>query len=638
MAKLAFINLSTGEILIRPTPPEDLKQFLGGRGLGAKLLYELVGPEVDPLAPENCLIFSAGPAVGSPWPASSRLHITFKSPLTGAYGSANSGGFFAAELRHAGYDAMVITGRAENPVVLQVFDGDISLRDGSDLWGATTSQTHEILLGREARSGEAGRLACIGPAGENLVRFAGIVNDFARSAARGGPGAVMGSKNLKAVLVQAAEKPTLPPSFDREAELALRKLQTNPNLNSMRRYGTLGQMESRNVVGDQPAKNHQSVQVPFIHKINAAAFDTFLMHRKGCYACPIHCNRVTAVAEGPYAVDLEGPDAEMVNALGSMCWINDPEAIIYASHLCNEYGLDPISAGVTIAFAMELHERGLLNDEELSLEWGDQDTLIGLIEQIVDRRGLGNTLAEGARRAAEVIGHGAGDYAMHVKGLELPRQDPRFAKGFGLAYCTSNCGADDLYALPSLELSGNREAAQKIFPEKMVSDLLDPASERYKPNLIVFNEHFCAVVDALGICKFTSVQEYSLLPSDLAPAATALLGYPLTEQELLFIGERIVNLERLYNVRHGLGRADDTLPARFSREAAPLYEYRFSPQQGELVASDQPIRYGRVDDLETMLDRYYELRGWSQDGRPTREALERLGLLVEAAPRPDNAG
>jgi aldehyde:ferredoxin oxidoreductase len=546
--------------------------------------------------------------------------------LTGAYGYANSGGFFAAELKQAGFDAVVVTGRAAQPVVLQIFDDDISIRATPELWGAGVSETHRTLLGDDLRP-QAGRVACIGPAGENLVRIAAIMNDVSRAAARGGPGAVMGSKYLKAIHVRASNKPPLPSEFRQKAKTSSRKLKDDLLLEGLRQYGTLVLMDPKNATGDQPAKNHQLAQVPFIRNINAAAFDQYLLRHKGCYACPIICGRQSVVEEGSYAIELEGPEYETTNALGPMCWVNNPEAIIYANSLCNEYGLDTISTGVTIAFAMELHEKGLLNDDTLSLEWGDEATLIGLIEEIAYRRGLGNLLADGTRLAAYNIGHGAERYAMQVKGMELPRQEPRFAKGFGLGHATSNRGADHLYAMPAIDLGGNWEVARKIFPEEIVPELMNPANEKYKADMVVYGEHYCAVTDALGICKFSTVEVYSLLPEDLAAGLSAILGEKISDEELLKVGERIVNLERLYNVRQGMSRADDTLPLRFSQEIVPLYDYDLNSETGEMIDSVEPIRYGQIHDLAAMLDRYYSLRGWDSQGKPTKEVMERLNLL-----------
>ncbi len=625
MPKSVTINLTSSEIKVYETPADLFKTYLGGRGIGAKLLFDLVGPAVDPLSPENYLIFTSASLSGTTWPTSARLHVTFKSPLTGIYGYANSGGFFVSEMAHAGYDAFIITGKASQPSYLKIVDDEIKIEPADHLWGKTTEEVHDMLLG-EDHPINAGRVVCIGPAGENLVKVAAIINDYSRAAARGGPGAVMGSKNLKAIHVISSSRPRSSPELLGAARKSIQKLASDPHLDGLRQFGTLILMDSKNAHGDQPAKNHQFVQVPFINRVNAAAFDQYLLEHKGCYACPIKCGRKSRVESGPYSVELGGPEYETTNALGPMCWLSDPEAIMYANDLCNRFGLDTISTGVIIAFAMELHEKGLLNDAELSLEWGDPKSVLGLIEQIAYRRGVGDILAEGSRRAAQIIGNGAEYYAMHVKGLELPRQEPRFAKGFGLGHATSNRGADHLYGMPSIDLAGAVDTARRIFPPEIVRELMDPANEKYKPDMLVYGEHFCAVTDSLGICKFSTVEEYSLFPEDLAPGVSAQLGEPVTGEGLLKVGERIVNLERLYNVREGMGRQQDRLPRRFTEEPAPLYEYDLDPVTGEMKRSDEPIRYGLIKDFDGMLDRYYDLRGWSRDGIPTEETLQRLGL------------
>jgi aldehyde:ferredoxin oxidoreductase len=632
MANTATVNLTTAKIEIFPTSPDLFKTFLGGRGIGAKYLYDLVGPGIDPLSPENYLILTSGPFAGTTWPTSARLHVTFKSPLTGVYGYANTGGFFVTEMVRAGYDAILINGRADHPVYLQITDGEIQIKPADTLWGKRTGEVHDLLLGPD-RSPNAGRVACIGPAGENLVRIAAIINDVSRAAARGGPGAVMGSKNLKAIHIKTHSHPASIPAFMMPVRKAIQRLNTDPHLDGLRKFGTLILMDSKNVSGDQPAKNHQFVQVPFIQKVNAKAFDRYVLEHKGCHACPIKCGRKSRVEKGPYPLEIEGPEYETTNALGPMCWLNDPEAILYANNLCNEFGMDTISTGVTVAFALELHEKGLLRDPELSLEWGDAQSVHGLIERIAYRQGLGNTLADGTRRAAQAIGGGAENYAMQVKGMEMPRQEPRFAKGFGLGHATSNRGADHLYAMPAIDLGGAVETAKHIFPAEIVPELMDPANEKYKPDMVVYGEHFCAVSDSLGICKFSTVEEYSLFPEDLAPGITALWGRPMTGEDLLLIGERIVNLERLYNVREGLDRDQDHLPIRFTEEPAPLYEYEPDPVTGEMRRSSEPIRIGRLNDFEAMLDRYYDLRGWSRNGIPTLATLKRLGLEEYATGR-----
>jgi aldehyde:ferredoxin oxidoreductase len=419
----------------------------------------------------------------------------------------------------------------------------------------------------------------------------------------------------------------VPPEFRKRAVAAAKFLRTTPQLESLRRYGTSFLMPIKNMSGDLPAKNHQFGQVPFIHKVDALALDEYVIKGKGCFACPLLCGRVSEVAEGKYACHTGGPEYETLDALGPMTWLSDMEAIIYANLRCNELGLDTISTGVVIAFAMECHEKGLLSDPELSLEWGDADTVIGLIERIAHRQGLGDTLAEGVKRAAEQIGGGAERYALHVKGLETPRQEPRIAKGFGLGHTTSARGADHLYALPTIDLAGLWDAARHYFPEEDLDELMDTDNERYKPDVVRLGEDFCAVTDALGICKFTTSEDYTLLPEDLAEGLSLLWDRPVSAEELMTAGERIVNLERMFNVRQGLGRNDDKLPERFTSEPLDVWEFSVDPETGEGVRSEKPVRAGAiVRDLDAMLDRYYDMRGWDRSGIPTNETLRRLGL------------
>jgi aldehyde:ferredoxin oxidoreductase len=628
MASSAYVNLSTGDVTIEPSDPEALRLFLGGRGYASKLLFDRVGPSVDPLSPDNLLIFSIGPLGGTPWPTSGRGHVTFKSPLTGGYGHANAGGDFGAELAKAGYDALVISGQAASPIYLYLTDESVEIRpavdpstpSGQTLWGLEVSALSDCLE-------PLGKVACIGPAGENLVRIAGIMNDRSRAAGRAGGGAVMGSKRLKAIVAKAAGRRAIPPDFRKRAVTAAQFLRTTPQLEDLRRYGTSFLVSIKNISGDLPAKNHQVGQVPWVGKIDALALDEYVVKSKGCYACPLLCGRVSEVAEGRYACHTGGPEYETIDALGPMTWLSDMEAIIYANLRCNELGLDTISTGVVIAFAMECHEKGLLADPELSLEWGDPDTVLGLIERIAHRQGVGDALAQGVKRAADQIGDGADHLAMHVKGLETPRQEPRIAKGFGLGHVTSNRGADHLYALPTIDTAGLWDAAQHFFPEEMLDELMDTDNERYKPDQVIVGENFCAVTDALGICKFTTSEDYTLLPEDLAEGLSLLWNRPVTAEELMTAGERIVNLERMYNVRQGMDRSDDILPRRFTSEPLDVWEYTPDPETGEAVRSQQPVRAGAiVRDLEAMLDRYYDLRGWDRDGKPTQETLGKLEL------------
>jgi len=617
---IAWIDLGAGTVRYRPLDSELQRLFIGGRGLGGCLLSQHLADPTEPLAAENPLIFAIGPLTGTSWPAGARYHVTFHSPLTGIYGYANAGGFLGPALRHAGYEGLVITGRAARPVYLEIEPAGVTIRSAEDLWERGTHATHDAL------STNGARVACIGPAGENGVRFAAIINDRSRAAARCGGGAVMGSKNLKAIVVRGGKRPALSPAFRDRVQRAAQAVRQHPATTALRDWGTVGLVSIKNLTGDLPAYNHQAGQVPFAHRIDAQAIARYTRRNHGCYACPVRCGRVTTVESGPYAGELEGPEYETLDALGPLCGIDDPEVILQANRLCDDLGLDTISTGVAIAFALECRQHGLLHSSDLSLAWGDPATLLGLITRIARRQNLGHLLAEGVRRAAQTIGGEAPRYAMHVKGLELPRQEPRVAKGFGLGHATANRGADHLYALPTIDLAGAVQAAARFFPQEMVEPLLEPDNETYKPDLVVFSEHYCALSDALGACKFTTAETYALYPDDLAAALSALWGRAIDGQELLTAGERIVNLERLYNVRLGLSRADDRLPARFTTEPLPVHAFVRDDASGEVSSLSEPVHLSQIQDFEAMLDRYYRLRGWDADGRPAPETLRRLEL------------
>lgn len=619
---VATVDLTQRRVEWQPNDLGLQRRLLGARGLGARLLTDLTSPDTAPLSPENPLIFSTGPFTGTPWPTGSRYHVTFKSPLTGIYGYASSGGHFGPALAHAGITALIIIGQASEPVLLEIRPGRIDILPADHLWGLTTDKVHNLLLQGEPRS----RVACIGPAGENGVLFAGIINDYSRAAARCGGGAVMGAKHLKAIVVREQAKPAYPEPFTALARDAARRLRQAPSTQGLIRFGTPVLMTPKNISGDLPARNHQASQVPFIRNIDGEAVDRLTVERRGCYACPIRCDRVSRVEAGPYACEVGGPEYETLDSLGPMCWVSDLNAIVYANRLCNDLGLDTISTGVAIAFAMECRQHGLLSDSELSLEWGDVPSLLGLIRRIAARQGVGNLLADGVMRAAQRIGGDAPRFAMHVKGLELPRQEPRVAKGFGLGHATSNRGADHLYALPTIDLAGLWDAAQRLFPPEIVPTLMDVSDETYKPDLVVFTEHYCAVSDALGVCKFSTAETYGLYPEDLARGLSALWGTEITAEELLLAGERIVNLERMYNVRLGLSRKDDALPSRFTHEPLDLYAYTYEDGHAWATPSEKPIRSGALIGLDVMLDRYYTLRGWDANGIPTPETLAKLDL------------
>ncbi len=609
----AFINLSNRAIDTFESPAVTVRKYLGSRGYAAKILYDRVGPEVDPLSPENYLIFSTGAFTGTPWPTAARYTVTAKSPLTGVYGYANSSGYFGPELRKAGFDALVFTGRSEKPVILFVEDSNLKLIDGEAYWGKTTEETEKLLKKRF----KGCRVASIGPAGERLVKISSVINDYGRAAARCGLGAVMGSKKLKAVAVSSSEDIPVTEEFKKVALEMMRKVGKHPGSKELRKWGTSLLVDPKNVRGDLPTRNHQSVQFAEADRINARSLGEYLEKNGGCFSCPIRCSRFTKVKEGSYKCNTEGPEYETINSFGPLLDNDNLEVIIYGNLLCNSYGMDTISTGTVIAFAMDCHEKGLLSDPdgELSLEWGSEETILALIEKIAFRKGLGDLLGEGVKRAAQRICKEAEKYALHVKGLEMPMQEPRICKGMALGHCTSNRGADHLYALPTIDLTGNVEAANKFFPECM-PEVLDPSDETYKPDMVVLTEAYCAVSDALGVCKFSTTENFALYPEDLAKGLNEIPGYEHDGKSLIQAGERIVNLERMYNYRHGLDRRDDRLPDRFLEEEATVYN----------LETEEIVKEGLTVDLEYMLERYYTLRQWDENGIPTAERLKDLGL------------
>jgi len=628
MGKMAWVDLTTPQIRVQEVPKEYTLKYLGSRGIAARILYDHVGPDIPPFDPRNLLIFSVGPFTGTPWPCGARYTVTAKSPATGAYGYANSSGFFGPELKKAGYDLVVITGKAREPVYLTIFDEQINVLPAKDLWGKTTAETESILRQRYPGS----RVASIGPAGENLVYFAAIINDYARAAARTGMGAVMGSKNLKALVVKGSQNLAFPPEFIATAREAMTHVREHPGSQAYRQWGTVVLIASKNRIGDMPSKNHRWGQFPGCKNIDAEAVARYTVRTQGCFACPIKCSRITSVPEGPFKTpETEGPEYETTNALGSNLWNDNIEVIIHANKLCNELGLDTISTGLVISFAMEAKEKGLLQGDKYSLAWGDPETILGLIQDIAYREGIGELLAEGVKGASMKLGGLSREFALHVKGVEIPRQEGRVLKAFGLAHATSNRGADHLYALPVIDVAGKTDIAKEWLPE-CGPELMEVTSEKFKAHMVRFTEACNALADALGICKFSFTETYALSPYDLAKGLRTL-GIPIKDEEILLAGQRIVNLERMYNVRHGFNRKDDYLPPRFLKEPLDVYVHpedieRVSPQEAELLYK------GLTIDLDTMLDEYYSLGGWTKEGIPTPARLKELGLedLVKDLP------
>jgi aldehyde:ferredoxin oxidoreductase len=584
--KTLIVDLTTGAIATDTLDMDIACDFIGGRGVGARLLWDLVGPEVKPFDPENVLIIATGPITGTGFQTSNRFSVSTKSPLSGTVLDANSGGHWGMRLKRAGYDLMIIKGRAPEPVYMEISPDKVELKDAKHLWGKTVSETSEAL----GQNKNKRNVLCIGPAGENLVRFAAIMNDVSRAAARGGPGAVMGSKNLKAIVCEGNERVDYEDKdrFRFVQYEATKMLKANPiTSQAFPDFGTSVVMNIINAIGALPTRNFQESEFENAEAISGEAMtDQILVKNDACWACPIACTRVTKTSNGKEG---EGPEYETMWAFGAACGVDDIEAIAEAGYACNDLGMDTISAGSTIACAMELTERGLLDSD---LRFGRADLLVKAMEDVAYRRDVGDELAEGSARLAEKCG--APELSMSVKSLEMPAYDPRGMQGQGLLFATSNRGG--------CHMRGNMLGAEVLGLPK----LIDRFQVQGKASFVILHQDTAGVLDSLVACKFANIavaEEY------FARALTALTGVEFPTGELIQAGERIWNMERLYNIREGFSRADDTLPPRLLTE----------PAGG---ASE-----GWVSHLEPMLVEYYRARGWDENGVPKPAKLEELGLL-----------
>ena len=602
--KILRVNLTTGKIAVAEVDPQVAKDFIGGRGWAIRYLYDEVDPKIDPLSPENKLIFGTGPLTATPAPTGNRYMVVTKSPLTDALSCSNSGGFFPTEMKRTGFDLFIFEGKAEKPVYLWVHDGEAELRDASHLWGKDVFKTDDLI---RAETDTRARVACIGPAGERLARIAAIMNDKHRAAARSGVGAVMGSKNLKAVVVRGTRAPAL--AHPEEMEALCREVMEEVKKaveagSALRVYGTAYVPPVTNEVGILPTRNFQTGVFAHAEDISGQVLrEKYLIRPKACYGCPIACGRLTKIDEPPYVGEGEGPEYETIASLGSACGIGNLAAITYANYLCNQLGLDTISTGVTIACAMELFERGILpeSDVGMPLRFGDADGMIEMVRRAGLREGLGDLIAEGSYRLASHYGHP--EYAIVAKKQEFPGYDPRGAKGMGLLYATSNIGAS--------HMAGDT-AYMEVFG---VPKRLDPLAIDDKPAYVKYFEDIFAIVDAAGLCVFLSIRHlfeptYQLEPVRISRMMEYATGAGYDEETLLKAGERIYNLERMFLVRAGFSRADDTLPPRMLQEPMP-----------------EGAAEGHVVELDKMLSEYYRLRGWDENGVPTQEKRAELGLL-----------
>jgi aldehyde:ferredoxin oxidoreductase len=607
MGQILRVDLTHGKISEEALRGDDCKMFLGGSGLATKHLFDEVAEGADPLGPDNKLIFMTGPLTGTESPSAGRYCVVTKSPLTGFWGEGNSGGSWGVYLKNSGFDGIIFEGISTKPVYLVIDDGKAELRDAEHLWGKGVGETSRLI---KEELGEDFNVACIGIAGENSVRYAGIFNDVHRPAGRCGVGTVMGSKRLKAVAARGTQEIKIA-NKDAFSQISKRNYDlVNESLLkiTLETYGTAMVTDLVNVRGGFPTRNWQTGVVPDIDKISGVTLEsTLLVDRKHCYACPISCCRVSVVKSGPYACKGEGPEFESIGAFGAMCALGNLEAVTLAHNLCDDYGLDVVSTGSTIAFAIECYEKGILTKADtdgLDLKFGDADVVIQLIHKIAKREGIGDLLADGTKRVAAKLGKGTERFAMHVKGLELPAYDPRAAKICGLAFATANRGGDHITAY--VEGPAFVDIPFLCVEDSRIEDWIveNPAEAKVVKDL----EDALTVFDCAGTCKFMGM---ALATQDWVDMIVNCVGREFSVSDFRKIGERVYNLARAFNVRDGLTRADDDLPKRLLEEPLP-----------EGAAEGHTVKK-----LDQSLDAYYGFRGWDKKtGKPTPEKLKELNL------------
>jgi len=611
--KILRVNLSNGRIDIEPINEQFCRKYLGGAGFVSYFLWKELPPKIDPLGPDNKLIFALGPVTGVSLAGSGRHCVGAKSPLTGGIAKSETGGFWGAELKRAGYDAVIIDGTSPKPVYLWINHSKVSIQDATHLWGKNTKETQETI--RTELGDHKVQLALIGPAGENLVRYACIMNGLYDTAGRGGLGAVMGSKGLKAVAVRGGKAPSVAnPDALKELRQWFKENQTL--MAGFSNFGTSGGMQRFEEIGNLPVRNFRDNAFPQVNKITSRAIkDTIRIGMDGCFACPVRCKKIVKVDE-PYQVDSAygGPEYETLGALGSNCGIDNLEAIAKGNELCNAYGLDTLSAGCTIAFAMECFENGLLTAKETDgteLRFGNQKAMLHLIELITKREGIGDLLAEGSSRAAEKIGKGAESFAMHIKKYEIPMHEPRLNKGLSLGYMVNPHGPDHCCNMVDITLTGLNPQTDILVKEAVPLGMIEPVPYDdigpRKVALLKIRQLKRIISDSLVLCQFLP---YSY--QQLAELTAAVTGWDTTTTEQLRVAERTLTVCRLFNVREGFTDDDDKLPERFFK---PTTDGAMANRKLDHAEMDRAKRY------------YYALMGWDANGVPTPGKLEELGIV-----------
>lgn len=604
MGKLIRVKLTEGKVEIENLNMDDARAFVGGAGLGTKIIYDEVPPSADPLGPENKIAFLTGPVTATKFPTSGRYEVCTKSPLTNMWVDASSAGHWAADFKKTGFDGVIVEGISPKPVYLWVSDDKAELRDASSLWGKDSYATQDAL--RNELNDKRIRVLCIGQAGEKKVLISAVMNDEGRAAGRAGVGAVMGSKNLKAIAVRGKKSVKVADSdtLDQMAKKFSHELATNPLLEPMRSYGTAASMDTAWITGDIPVQNWRKG----LWKEGCVAIggkkmaDTILRPHGACYNCPIHCSRWVKIEEGRFKMEGPGPEYETLGSFGSMLLNDNLESICHLNELCNAYGLDTISAGCAIAFAMEAYENGVITKQDtggVDLKWGNIDAIIEMTHQIGQAKGLGALLGQGVKRASEKLGKGTGKYAIHVKGLEVPMHDPRAFHSMAVNYATSPRGACHLHGAAFIYDMGI------IAPGFGVAYKQGRFDRKGKGANTKAAQDQASIINSLVVCQFCGL---ALAPLHYVVLLGATTGMAYQTKDIPLIAERITNLQRVFSLRCGITAKDDVLPERL------------------LTPTTEGGHAGKVADLESQLADYYAVRGWNQEGLPTKEKLHELGL------------
>ena len=611
LGKIAEVDLTSGNITFGGYSTEMAETCLGGLGFNSWYLYRHA-PAGGALDPESVLIISCGLLTGTAAPASSRIHINAISPLSGLMGSSNVGGFFGVRMRACGIRSMIIRGRSPRPVYLKVTPDGIEIMDAAELWGLDTREAENLL--KADLEYEKPALMTIGRAGENRVPFACIMLGADHAAGRTGMGAVMGAKLLKAIMVQGPRpKEKMDSTTSKLVKEYIHKVKTSVSrYRDYSTWGSSGDIQELHQMGLLGTQNYRKMQFDGAKEIDGRNLAKYVTRKTSCHRCPVHCKAEVQIPNGKYK-DFKGgrPEYETVIDLGALCGLSDPEALLYLSNLCNKLGLDSISTGSVIAFAMDLFDRGILARKDtggLDLTWGNAEAMEKLIIRIAEREGFGDVLARGVRDAAEIIGKEAEKYAYHVKGVEIYGGDPRGMMGTALSYAVSLRGGDFTSVYPVPEFRYSPEQAEQEFGSR---DAVDYQATRGKGALVKKCLLVSAVIDSLGICKvpaLTIIGDFDLEKE--AALTRALTGLDVSAADLFKIGERIVNLQKLINLELGATAADDTLPDKFLNE--PIAN---GPASGQ-----------RVRDLKAMVGEFYRCMGWDEDGVPTKAKLKELGI------------